>query len=91
MGTPLRKGSPVWLAKQDENDPLLNKNYRRSVRYYRKLYQAWPEWCAEHPDFLKIHREWLRRKANGECVHKDHIVPICSDLVCGLHGYRVPD
>ncbi|MCP4256850.1 MAG: HNH endonuclease [Planctomycetes bacterium] len=27
----------------------------------------------------------MRRKKNGEVVEKDHIVPICSDIVCGLH------
>lgn len=85
MATPIKKGKPIWLALQSELDPLLNKNYRRSVRYYRKLYQAWPEWCAEHPGFKELRGEWKRRKKAGEDLHIDHIVPICSDLVCGLH------
>ncbi len=85
MSTPLTKGSPIWLARQDENDPSLNSHYRRSIRYYKKLYLAWPEWCAEHPGFKDIDNEWKLRKAAGEDVHKDHIVPICSELVCGLH------
>lgn len=85
MSTPLRKCSPVWLARQDENDPDLNYNYRRSVRYYRKLYQAWPDWCAEHPGFKAIYDEAKRQRDTGRRVHVDHIVPICSDLVCGLH------
>lgn len=85
MATPLRKQSPVWLAKQDENDPNLNYNYRRSVKYYRKLYRQWPEWCAEHPGFKAVYDEAKRRRARGESVHVDHIVPICSDLVSGLH------
>lgn len=85
MSTPLKKCNPVWLALQDENDPTLNYNYRRSVRYYRKLYAAWPDWCAEHPGFKKVYAERDRRKAAGESVNVDHIVPICSDIVCGLH------
>ena len=85
MSTPLRKSRPNWLARQDPNDPNLNRNYRRSVLYYRKLYQAWPWWCAEHPDFKIIDDEAKLRRANGEDVHKDHIVPICNDIVCGLH------
>lgn len=85
MATPLKKHSPIWLAKQDENDPELNQNYRRSVKYYRKLYQAWPDWCAEHPDFKVIYDEAKRRRADGEKVHVDHIVPICSPYVSGLH------
>lgn len=85
MATPITKGSPVWLAKQDENDLALNPHYRRSVRYYRKLYTAWPEWCAVHPGFRTVRDEWKRRRDAGENVQQDHIVPICSDIVCGLH------
>ena len=85
MATPLKKCSPIWLAKQDPDDPELNKNYRRSVQYYRALYMAWPEWCAEHPGFAAIYKEAKRRRSMGEDVHVDHIVPIISPLVCGLH------
>ncbi len=86
MATPLRRGKPIWLAKQDPNDPNLNKHYRRSVKYYRKLYQAWPDWCSDIPELFKpIYDECKRRREAGEDVHVDHIVPICSDLVCGLH------
>lgn len=85
MATPLSKRSPVWLAKQDPNDPELNKNYRRSVRYYRQLYRAWPEWAAQHPGFKAVRDEWKARQAAGEDVQIDHIVPICSDIVSGLH------
>lgn len=85
MATPTRRGSPLWLARQDENDPDLNPNYRRSVRYYRKLYRAWPLWCADDPRFGRLYREAKRRRSHGEDVHVDHIVPICSALVCGLH------
>lgn len=85
MATPLTKSAPIWLAKQDENDPSLNKNYRRSVRYYRQLYAAWPDWCADHPGFKAVYDEAKRRRRRGEDVHVDHIVPIISPLVCGLH------
>ncbi len=85
MATPLKRGSPIWLARQSEHDPNLNKHYRRSVRYYRKLYAAWPIWAADDPGFKPIYDEAKRRRALGQDVHVDHIVPICSDLVCGLH------
>jgi hypothetical protein len=85
MATPLTKSAPIWLAKQDENDPGLSDSYRRSVRYFRKLYAAWPEWAASHPEFAGIYREATRRRAAGENVQVDHIVPICSKIVCGLH------
>lgn len=85
MGTPLTKGNPIWLARQDENDKSLNPHYRRSIRYYKKLYRAWPEWCASHPGFRTVSQEWGRRLAAGQDVQIDHIVPICSNIVCGLH------
>lgn len=85
MATPINKNTPAWLAKQDPNDPDLNPNYRRSVRYYRQLHQAWPDWCARHVGFAEVYREARRRRSNGERVHVDHIVPICSEIVCGLH------
>lgn len=85
MATPLTKRNPMWLAKQDPDDPLLKYNYRRRVRYYRQLYLAWPDWCASHPGFKRIYDEAKRQRKLGRDVHIDHIVPICSDLVCGLH------
>lgn len=85
MATPLKKSAPIWLAKQDPDDPMLNKNYRRSVLYYRALYQAWPDWCADDPGFKAVYDECRRRAAADENVHVDHVVPICSPYVCGLH------
>lgn len=85
MSKPLSKTKPNWLAQQDWRDPQLKPGYRRSVRYFQQLYMAWPEWCAEHPGFKKIYDEAKRRRDGGEDVHVDHIVPLCSPLVCGLH------
>jgi hypothetical protein len=85
MGHVLSKRKPIWLAKQSENDPTLNPHYRRSIRYYRKLYEAWPDWCAEHPGFAVIYKEQARQRGLGRDVVVDHIVPICSKIVCGLN------
>lgn len=85
MATPYTKSSPMWMAKQDENDPKLNKHYRRSVRYYKQLYRAWPDYLATDPRYRRIYKECERRRARGEKVVIDHIVPVMSKLVCGLH------
>jgi len=87
MATSTTKRNPEWLAKQDENDLALNKNYRRSIKYYRKLYMAWPEWIADDKRFSEIYklRELMNKEAGESIYAVDHIVPICSDIVCGLH------
>ena len=85
MGTPLTRGDkPIWLATADERD-IKNKHYLRSIRYYKKLYQQWPKWCWEDPGFKLIYDEAARRREAGEDVHVDHVVPVCSDIVSGLH------
>lgn len=85
MGIVKNKSIPRWLAKQDPDDPNLHPSYRRTVMYYRKLYKAFPDWANNHPDFKKIAQEWGRQLAQGRTVEIDHIVPICSTIVCGLH------
>lgn len=84
MATPISKRSPMWLATQDEND-VENRNYKRSIRYYKQMHKAWPDWAANHPGFKAIYAEARRRRKRGEDVHVDHIVPIMSPYVCGLH------
>jgi len=85
MSTPITKQSPIWLARQDPDAPGINPHYRRSIMYYRKLYQAWPDWCANHPYFKYLRDECRRRRARGEDVEIDHRVPISHPHVCGLH------
>ena len=85
MSSPLSKGSPNWLSKQDPNDPKLSKSYRRSVLYYKAFYAAFPDWVDGHPDFKRIYSLAKTMRSRGVDVHVDHIVPICSKIVCGLH------
>lgn len=86
MSTPFTKGNPIWLATQDPDDPLLNPHYRRSVLYYRKLYQAWPCW-ADEDKMTALYKEAARRRKEGEEVQVDHQVPISHPHVSGLHTY----
>lgn len=83
MATPLSKRNPPWLALQSEAD-VANKHYKRSIRYYKQLYMAWPEW-ADCEAMASIYREAAERRAAGEDVQVDHMVPIKSSEVCGLH------
>lgn len=81
MSVPLVKGLPAYLTGATSD----NSNYKRSLRYYVKLYQAWPSWCADHPGFGQIYKRAKRMRAAGLDVEVDHIVPICSKYVSGLH------
>ena len=81
MPIPVKKTTPNWL----QNSINATDNFRRSIRYFSQLYQAFPAWCSGHPGFTEINREARRRRERGENVHIDHIVPIISPLVCGLH------
>lgn len=80
MATPYTKQWPKWL----DNKNLSHKR-ARSTRYYTKLFQAWPEWCAADPEFKRIYQRARVMRQRGFRVNVDHIVPLCSDIVCGLH------
>lgn len=83
MATPKKKGKPVWLATLTEDD-VESKHYKRSIRYYTRLYAAWPAW-ADEDAMWALYQEAARRRASGEEVQVDHMVPISSPWVCGLH------
>lgn len=83
-------GKPKWLEDgrdishtSEEN----RKHYLRSLKYYRKLYQATPPWYNEdhHKRILAIYKERDRLRKRCENVVVDHIIPVCSDMVCGLN------
>ena len=67
---------PNWLAKKSD-DPQREK----TLSYYRQLYIATPGW-VNHKNVAEIYKRSLRR-GRGYCV--DHIVPLKSRYVCGLH------
>lgn len=59
-------------------------NALESKRRAQKI-KATPAW-ADHEAMVKIYEECKRiTDATGEQYHVDHIIPLQSDIVCGLH------
>jgi hypothetical protein len=90
MAKVLTKKNPVWLSKQCEFDTSLKPHVRRSVRYYKQLYLAFPEWADGDERIRKLYKERDARNkkvTDGNRWTVDHIVPIKSDIVCGLHCF----
>ncbi len=70
-----------WLEKL-EALPIKNRNQRKTIRYYRNLFRATPEWLtAEHKTYMRLFAAYAHERG----LEVDHIVPLKSDLVCGLH------
>ena len=68
---------PAWLDPERADLP---KHRRSGYHYWTKLYWATPPWLTEEM-VLEMERMYLGAGAG----HVDHIVPLKSPTVCGLH------
>lgn len=64
----------------------LTKHRRNSVRYYAKLFIQTPKW-VDRDEVRRVYRKCKELRRKGFDVVVDHIVPLSSDIVCGLHWH----
>ena len=79
---PVDRPLAAWLLKEHTN-----KNTQRGVKYYKQIHLCTPVW-ADKAEISRVYRECKRRRKNGEDVVVDHIVPLISKHVCGLHWHE---
>lgn len=72
-GAKQRPPKPRWLA-------TYYGQRLHSFQYWTKIYWATPPWILKH-----IPRMKCKYESTPEGHELDHIVPLKSDLVCGLH------
>lgn len=79
---------PPWLdLYRDLSHSKDPERLRRSIDYFLQMKQAQPRWLtkSQRQKFHAIYRKMRALRARGQNVNVDHIVPLRSDLVCGLH------
>lgn len=85
------KSKTDWIKRNPEKRALSSSNYMKRNRGYYNNYsalrarhkrQAQPKWLSE---FDVFYMEELYDMASRRALEVDHIVPIKSKLVCGLH------
>jgi len=92
-----QKNKDKLNAKQREYRELYPERYKETFRKYRKKnsgkVNAWnrnrvarklnatPPWA----DLGEIEKIYIKRQEMGPDYHVDHIIPLQSDVVCGLH------
>lgn len=86
-----------WYRENKQHKKEYDKEYRKvnqykynenKARYKAKLKKASPKWLTDaHKEEMKFYY-WYAKFCQDEINEKcsvDHIIPIQSDIVCGLH------
>ena len=82
----VNKQNPPWMAGGfDAERATTDRNYLIRWRYFFYLFRAWPDWAVYPDEYSRIYRECRRQRQLGRAMEVDHIVPLRSELVCGLH------
>lgn len=82
-----RKNNPEKAAAQSKKwrQKFPARAYARTIRRARAQVEATPKWANTFFMSEAYELATLRTKVTGVSWHVDHIVPLQSPLVCGLH------
>lgn len=82
-----RKNNPQYAARQNKRwrEKYPHKNAAKSRAYEASKLRAKPGWADLRAIEMFYELARLQRVLTGESVHVEHIVPLNSKLVCGLH------
>lgn len=70
--------------KTNNREAHLRQKRKHNQASFLKRALATPKWI-DMQEILRVYDEACRRRAYGEDVEVDHIIPISGKLVCGLH------
>lgn len=86
-----RKSNLNWAAKNSKKTSAYVAKWRasnpakkRAERAKERAKQAMPKW-VDSISIVKIYAEMVDLRKKGLDVHVDHIIPLNTDTVCGLH------
>jgi len=86
MSYQINKTKPPWIEEGfDEERAKVDCKYFLRWNYFFTLFRAWPDWAVYPAEYSAIYGECKRQRRTGRNVEVDHIVPLRSELVCGLH------
>lgn len=86
MSYQINKTEPPWMKGGfDEERAKVDRNYLLRWNYFYYLFRAWPQWAVYPELYSRVYSECKRLRNRGRDVEVDHIVPLRSKLVCGLH------
>lgn len=76
---------PKWLLEKDRNDPKWTPAQRHTIDYHTAVFMRTPLDTTYDIETKAIYNYAKILRGLGLDVHVDHVIPMNSNIVCGLH------